>query len=154
MDSWVNTRSQMPWLPHWSAPLVAQDAHAELRRGLATLGFHLLSLRGEDMRGERDFLGACGNLLGGEPDVLSWDNFADSFLEILGFGPERVALIWSRADRLLQEDLHTFLMGVHLLKEVQYRMAVRKIRGAGVQFAFYLLGCGGSFDARPRRCGP
>jgi hypothetical protein len=124
------------WLP--------SGHEADLRRRLAAGGFRSLDLDGTDVVSAATFLGAARAQLFGAEETANWSSFTDQIRNHpVVAGGERVAFVWSHADRMLESGLPDLVTALDILTGV-----ARERYGLGSTFAVFLLGDGPNFAER------
>jgi RNAse (barnase) inhibitor barstar len=116
MDIWLPVVDRMRWLDRRNPHCAHTTEVLRLRSELTTLGFHIVTLLGNDIDEERKLLLELGRILE-FPDYygVNWDAFRDCLCDFQGSG-RRIALLWDSADSLARSDLRLFSRALHILE--------------------------------------
>lgn len=121
-----------------------------LDRFLRESGFTVFELNGKQVEDAQSFFAESIKILPQDPQLngnINWDAFTDSLWGgLANLGQDRVAIIWTNADRMLEHGLQDLLVASGCFEHIASTMATTKYGLARpVQLLVVLVGEGNNF---------
>jgi hypothetical protein len=129
---------------------VALDSLADLQSRLAGQGYRIFVLDGRDIKDTASFFANSAKVLPQDPPLgpaPNWDSWLDSVWGGLdALGAERVALLWTDVNSMLDGGLPDLLVAVECLLDLTERLSNPEMRITdSVSLRVFLLGNGRNF---------
>jgi RNAse (barnase) inhibitor barstar len=118
MTIWTSVSEHLPWLRGQAFHVAAAGTEAEVGIVLSAAGFAIVGVNGAELAGRRQLYRSIATVLR-LPDTAgaNLDALADGLRDLARSWPatDRIVLLWSRADRLVAEDLLAWTMLAEVL---------------------------------------
>jgi RNAse (barnase) inhibitor barstar len=118
MTVWTAVSEHLPWLRGQAFHVAAAGTEVEVGTVLSAAGFTIVGVNGAELAGRRQLYRSIATVLR-LPDTAgaNLDALADGLRDLARSWPatDRIVLLWSRADRLVAEDLLAWTMLAEVL---------------------------------------
>lgn len=130
----------LPGLRGRSIHVVETAKAAEVVQKLTGAGFSLHMLEGDRAKDKITFLAAAAMAFDFPPKFgKNWDAFIDSFADFLDKVKMPAAIVWTRADVLVQNDLQSFIEAITTFDSAAVERELSAEEDDKVQVEFFIL---------------
>ena len=130
----------LPGLTGRSIHVVETAKAAEVVQKLKGAGFSLHMLNGERAKDKLTFLAAAAEAFEFPARFgMNWDAFIDAFADFLDAVPMPAAIVWTRADVLVQGELQSFIEAITTFDSAAVERELSAADDEKVQVEFFLL---------------
>lgn len=130
----------LPGLRGRSIHVVETAKAAEVVKKLKSAGFHLHMIGGDRAKNQLTFLAAAAEAFDFPPSFgNNWDAFIDSFAEFLDRTPMPAAIVWTRADVLVRNDLQSFVEAITTFDSAAVERELSAEDDEKIQVEFFVL---------------
>jgi RNAse (barnase) inhibitor barstar len=130
----------LPGLRGRSIHVVETAKAAEVVQKLTGAGFSLHMLEGDRARDKITFLAASAMAFDFPPKFgKNWDAFIDAFADFLDKVKMPAAIVWTRADVLVQNDLQSFIEAITTFDSAAVERELAAEEDDKVQVEFFIL---------------
>jgi RNAse (barnase) inhibitor barstar len=136
----INLLKLLPGLRGRSIHVINTAKAAEVVQKLKGSGFSLHMLAGDRAKDKLTFLAAAADAFDFPPKFgLNWDAFIDSFADFLERVPMPAAVVWTRADILVKNDLQSFIEVITTFDSAAVERELSAEDDEKVQVEFFVL---------------
>ena len=129
----------LPGLRGRSIHVVETGKAAEVVQKLKGAGFSLHMIAGDRAKDKLTFLAAAEAFDFPAKFANNWDAFIDSFADFLDRVPMPAAVVWTRADVLVQGDLQSFIEAITTFDSAAVERELSAEDDEKVQVEFFVL---------------
>lgn len=130
----------LPGLRGRSIHVVETAKAAEVVQKLKSAGFSLHMINGDRAKDKITFLAASAEAFDFPARFEnSWDSFIDAFADFLDTVPMPAAIVWTRADVLIQGDLQSFVEAITTFDSAAVERELSAEDDNKVQVEFFVL---------------
>lgn len=136
----INLGKLLPGLRGRSIHVVETGKAAAVVQKLTASGFSLHMLNGERAKDQLTFLAAAAEAFEFPAKFgMNWDAFIDAFADFLDTVPMPAAIVWTRADMLVNGDLQSFIEAITTFDSAAVERELSAEDDEKVQVEFFIL---------------